>query len=155
MSDRETPGQDDEFDGWRIKWTSRRRIVHPHGELHEPVLEMRKPGRQWIEVKGQVGIDRPCMLAHGMVSASLCDAHFARQWGDEGAAMKYEAEAERWRQLVKIRTNALAVGRVNGRRIKQGMPGTMRVTPATTKGTERNGQAADRRMERFARDGWR
>jgi hypothetical protein len=118
MSDRETPGQDDQIDGWRIRWTSRRRYALIGGEakaIHEPVLELRKPGRQWIEVKGQAGIDRPCMLAHGMVSASLCDAHFAREWGDEGAALKYEAEAERWRQLVRIRTNPAAVGRVGGR----------------------------------------
>lgn len=118
MSDRETPGQDDEFDGWRIDWTSRRRLVILGGdavEIHEPVLEMRKPGRSWIEVKGQAGIDRPCMLAHGMVSASLCDAHFARAWGDEAAALRYDAEAERWRQIVKVRTNAAAVGRVGGR----------------------------------------
>jgi hypothetical protein len=101
MSDRETPGQDDQIDGWRIRWTSRRRYALIGGEakaIHEPVLELRKPGRQWIEVKGQAGIDRPCMLAHGMVSASL-----------------YEAEAERWRQLVRIRTNTAAVGRVGGR----------------------------------------
>jgi len=118
MSDRETPGQDDEFDGWRIEWTSRRRLVIANGdavEIHEPVLEMRKPGRSWIEVKGEAGIDRPCMLAHGMVSASLCDAHFARQWGDEGAALTYEAEAERWRQLVRIRTNTAAIQRLGAR----------------------------------------
>jgi hypothetical protein len=118
MSDRETPGQDDQFDGWRVDWTSRCRFVILGGdiaEIHEPVLQLRKPGRKWVEVKGQAGIDRPVMLAHGMVSASLCDAHFARQWGDEGAALKYEAEADRWRQLVKIRTNAAAVGRVGAR----------------------------------------
>jgi hypothetical protein len=137
MSDRDTPGQDDQFDGWRVTWTSRRRILPERGEIHEPVLELRKPGRMWVEVKGQAGIDRPVMLAHGMVSASLCDAHFARQWGDEGAALRYEAEAARWRQLVKIRTNAAAVGRVNNRR---GLPGVMRIAPATTKGAVSNGQ---------------
>lgn len=115
MSDRETPGQDDEFAGWRVEWTSRRRGVYGRGVLVEPVLELRKPGRMWVEVKGEAGIDRPCMLAHGMVSAHLCDAHFARQWGDEAAALGHEAEAERWRQIVKVRTNAAAVGRTGAR----------------------------------------
>jgi hypothetical protein len=136
MSDRDTPGQDDQFDGWRVTWTSRRRILPERGEIHEPVLELRKPGRMWVEVKGQAGIDRPVMLAHGMVSASLCDAHFAREWGDEWAALKYEAEAARWRQLVKVRTNAAAVGRVHDRR---GTPGVMRIAPATTRGAVSNG----------------
>lgn len=115
MSDRETPGQDDQFDGWRVRWSSRRRRNYQRGELHEPVLVLTKPGRKWVEVKGQTEIDRPVMLAHGMVSASLCDAHFARQWGDEAAALRYDAEAERWRQVVKVRTVAAAVQRVNGR----------------------------------------
>lgn len=118
MSDQETPGQDDQFDGWRIRWTSRRRNVLIGGdvrEIYEPVLEMRKPGRMWIEVKGQAGIDREAMLAHGMVSASLCDAHFARDWGDDAAAMKYERAADYWNQIVKVRTNAAAVGRVGAR----------------------------------------
>jgi hypothetical protein len=118
MSDRDTPAQDDRIDGWVVEWTSRRRLAIVGGEvqkIHEPVLKLRKPGRMWVEVKGQADIDRPCMLAHGMVSASLCDAHFARQWGDEGAAIKYEAAADNWRQIVKVRTNTAAVGRVGGR----------------------------------------
>jgi hypothetical protein len=118
MVDTTTPAQDDRIDGWVVEWTSRRRLAIVGGEvakIHEPVLKLRKPGRMWVEVKGQEGIDRPCMLAHGMVSASLCDAHFARQWGDEGAAIRYEAEAERWRQIVKVRTNTAAVQRVGGR----------------------------------------
>lgn len=134
MSDRETPGQDDEFDGWRVSWTSRRRAVILAGDavpVLEPVLELRKPGRMWVEVKGEAGIDRPVMLAHGMVSASLCDAAYAREWGDEAAALRYEAEAQRWRQLVKVRTTAAAIRRVNDRR---GVPGVMRIAPATTRG---------------------
>lgn len=127
-SDCQTPGQDDQFDGWRVRWSSRRRpyfaVVRPNGpetwdrtltELHEPVLILTKPGRKWIEVKGQSDIDRPAMLAHGMVSASLCDAHFARQWGDEAAALRYEVDAERWRQIVKVRTVVVAVQRVGAR----------------------------------------
>jgi hypothetical protein len=123
MSDRETPAQDDQIDGWRVEWTSRRRLAILGGEvgkLHEPVLKLRKPGRMWIEVKGQEGIDRPCMLAHGMAAAYICDAHFAREWGDEGAAIRYEAEAERWRQIVKVRTSASAV-----RRVGKGIEGRM------------------------------
>ncbi len=128
MSDHETPGQDDEFDGWRARWTSRRRpyFAVQHGAtpaewdrglvaLHEPVLILTKPGRRFVEVKGQADIDRPVMLAHGMVSASLCDAHFARQWGDEAAAVAYEIEAERWRRIVDVRTVAAAVQRVGGK----------------------------------------
>lgn len=127
MTDRDTPGQDDQFDGWRVRWSSRRRpyfavVVPKPGdwgraltELHEPVLVLTKSGRQWIEVKGQSDIDRPVMLARGMVSAMLCDAHFARQWGDEAAAMGFDAKAARWHTLAKLRTNAAAVGRVGAR----------------------------------------
>ena len=129
MSDHDTPGQDEQFDGWRVRWSSRRRpyfatVIPQPGdwdraltELHEPVLVLTKPGRQWVEVKGQQDIDRPVMLARGMVSAILCDAHFARAWGDEAAALRYEAEAERWHQIEKVRLNAAAVGRVGARMI--------------------------------------
>jgi len=117
MSDRDTPGDGDEFDGWRVRWSSRRRRNYQRGELHEPVLILTKPGRSWVEVKGQCEIDRPVMLAHGMVSASLCDAHFAHQWGDEAAAIRYEIEAERWRQIVKVRTIGAAVQRVGAARM--------------------------------------
>lgn len=127
MSDRETPGHDDEIDGWRIRWKTRSRYyfagVHPTPDtwdrdritIHEPVLILTKPGRQWIEVKGQSDIERPAMLAHGMVSAMLCDAHFAREWGDEAAAFQHEARAEQWRKIVNIRTVAAAVERVGAR----------------------------------------
>ena len=115
MSDRDTPGHDDQFDGWRVRWSSRRRRTDQRGELHEPVLVLTKPGRMWVEVKGQTEIDRPVMLAHGMVSAMRCDAHFARQWGDDGAALMYEIKAERWRQIVKVRTIGAAVHRVGAR----------------------------------------
>jgi len=128
VSDRETPGQDDRLDGWSVRWSSRRRpyLVVVRGtlasewdrrrtELREPVLVLTKPGRKWIEVKGQADIDRPAMLARGMTSAMLCDAHFAREWGDEAAALRCEAEAERWHRVAKVRTNALAVRRVGAR----------------------------------------
>jgi hypothetical protein len=68
-----------------------------------------------VEVKGQSDIDRPVMLARGMVSAMLCDAHFAREWDDIPAALKFEADAERWHRLAQVRTNTLAVQRVGGR----------------------------------------
>jgi hypothetical protein len=84
-------------------------------ELHEPVLMLEKPGRKFVEVKGQSDIDRPVMLARGMTSAMLCDAHFAREWGDIPAALKFEAEAERWHRLAQVRSNVNAVQRVGGR----------------------------------------
>lgn len=128
MSDREAPGEGDQFDGWRIAWKTRTRpyfaVVRPNGPetwdrdrivITEPVLILTKPGRQWIEVKGQSDIERPAMLAHGMVSAMLCDAHFARGWGDDAAALRYDAEAERWRRIVNVRTIAAAVQRVGAR----------------------------------------
>ena len=130
MTDRDTPGQDEQFDGWVVRWSSRRRPYFAIErdvsrddwdrrltQLHEPVLILTKPGRKWVEVKGQQDIDRPVMLARGMVSAMLCDAHFAREWGDEAAALRYDAEAERWHQLEKVRLNAAAVGRVGARMI--------------------------------------
>jgi hypothetical protein len=129
MSERETPGQDEQFDGWRARWSSRRRPYFAEErdpgnpidwdrrliELHEPVLMLEKPGRKFVEVKGQSDVDRPVMLAKGMTSAMLCDAHFAREWGDIPAAIKYEAEAERWHRLSQVRTNVNAVQRVGGR----------------------------------------
>lgn len=124
MSDRETPGEGDLIEGWRVRWTSRIRRNYQRGELHEPVLILTKAGRSYVEVKGQCEIDRPVMLAHGMVSANLCDAHFARQWGDEAAALRYEMAAGRWRDIVKVRTVAAAVQRVNGRAAR------MMVSPA-------------------------
>jgi hypothetical protein len=130
MTDRDTPGQDEQFDGWAVRWSSRRRPYFAVErdvsrddwdrrltELHEPVLVLTKPGRQWVEVKGQSDIDRPVMLARGMVSAMLCDAHFAREWGDEAAALRYDAEAERWHQIEKVRLGAAAVGRAVARMI--------------------------------------
>lgn len=129
MSDRMTPGDGELFDGWRASWTSRRRPYFATErdpgnpidwdrslvELHEPVLILRKEGRKFVEVKGQSEIDRPVMLARGMTSAMLCDAHFAREWGDIPAALKFEAEAERWHRLAQVRTNVQAVRRTNGR----------------------------------------
>lgn len=129
MSDQDDPGQDEVFDGWRVHWTSRRRPYFAEErdpgnpidwdrrliELHEPVLVLNKPGRKFVEVKGQSEIDRPVMLARGMTSAMLCDAHFAREWGDIPAALRYEAEAERWHRLAQVRTNTLAVKRTGAR----------------------------------------
>jgi hypothetical protein len=129
MSERETPGQGEQFDGWRARWTSRRRPYFAEQrdpgnpidwdrrlvELHEPVLMLEKPGRKFVEVKGQSDVDRPVMLARGMTSAMLCDAHFARAWGDVPAALKFEAEAERWHRLAQVRSNVNAVQRVGGR----------------------------------------
>ena len=128
MSD-QTPGQDDQFDGWRADWTSRRRPYFAEERdpgnpidwdrslimLEEPVLILRKPGRKFVEVKGQSNVDRPVMLARGMVSAMLCDAHFAREWGDEVAALKFEVEAERWHRLAQLRANVNAVQRTGAR----------------------------------------
>jgi hypothetical protein len=68
-----------------------------------------------VEVKGQSDIDRPAMLARGMTSAMLCDAHFAREWDDIPAAMKFEAEAERWHRLAQLRTNVNAAQRAGAR----------------------------------------
>lgn len=128
MSDRETPGQDEAFAGWRARWTSRRRpylaVVtgalptewdRQRTELAEPVLTLSKPGRRFVEVKGQSDIDRPVMLARGMASAMLCDAHFARGWGDEAAALRYEVAAEEWTRVAKVRTNANAVQRAGAK----------------------------------------
>ena len=129
MSERETPGQDEILDGWRVRWTSRRRPyfqaeydpTNPIDwdrvitELHEPVLILRKDGRSYVEVKGQSDIDRPVMLARGMTSAMQCDAHFAREWGDIVSAMKFDDEAERWHRLAQVRTNVNAVQRAGGR----------------------------------------
>lgn len=70
--DQETPGQDEVFDGWRASWTSRCRPYFATErdpgnpidwdrtlvELHEPVLILKKPGRKFVEVKGQSEIDR-------------------------------------------------------------------------------------------------
>jgi hypothetical protein len=142
-SDREAPGQDEQFDGWRAEWSSRRRRYFQEErdpanpidwdrrliELHEPVLILRKPGRKFVEVKGQSDIDRPVMLARGLTSAMLCDAHFAREWGDELAAMRYEAEAERWHRISDMRTNVNAVQRAGARLLAMpagaGAKGTM------------------------------
>jgi hypothetical protein len=124
-SDREAPGQDEQFDGWRASWSSRRRRYFAEErdpgnpidwdrrliELHEPVLILSKAGRKFVEVKGESEIDRPVMLARGMTSAMLCDAAFAREWGDIPATIKYEAEAERWHRVAKVRTNTNAVQR--------------------------------------------
>jgi hypothetical protein len=126
---RATPGQDDVFDGWRARWSSRRRPYFAEERdpgnpidwdrrliaLEEPVLVLSKPGRKFVEVKGQSDIDRPVMLARGMTSAMLCDAHFAREWGDVAAALGYEADAERWHRLAQVRTNVNAVQRAGGR----------------------------------------
>jgi hypothetical protein len=117
MSDREAPGDGDEFGGWRARWTSRRRRHDLVGHVHEPVLVLTKPGRRWVEVKGQGEVDRPVMQARGLTAALLCDAAFAREWGDEAAALRFEAEAERWHRLAKVRANAVAVGRVGARMI--------------------------------------
>lgn len=126
-SDVATPGQDDQFNGWRVRWTSRRRryfaVIIPNDavwdrqptEIHEPVLVLTKPGRKWVEVKGESEIDRPVMLARGMTSAMLCDAHFAREWGDLAASARYTIEADRWNRIAKLRTTAHAVQRVGAR----------------------------------------
>ena len=128
-SDREAPGQDDQFDGWRARWSVRRRPYFAEERdptnpidwdrrliaIEEPVLVLSKPGRKFVEVKGQSDIDRPVMLARGMTSAMLCDAHFAREWGDIPAALKFEAEAERWHRVAKLRTNVNAVQRAGAR----------------------------------------
>ncbi len=127
--DQETPGQDEVFEGWRAEWSSRRRryfqeerdAANPLNwdrrliELHEPVLVLRKPGRKFVEVKGQSEIDRPVMLARGMTSAMLCDAHFSKEWGDVPATLRYEAEAERWHRLADLRMNVSAVQRAGAR----------------------------------------
>lgn len=149
MSDIETPGQDDKFYGWRARWTSRRRkhflvIVLTKmrdwdkrlTDLHEPILVLAKPGRRVVEVTGQIEIDRPVMLARGMKAAMICDAHFAREWGDEASARRYDLEALRWHRVEKVRMAALAVQRVAGRQMKKEViPGTMKIAPATWKGT--------------------
>jgi hypothetical protein len=128
MNEREAPGDDEVFDGWRVRWTSRRRpyfaeqrdpgnpIDWDRGlvELHEPVLMLTKPGRKWVEVKGQSDIDRPVMLARGMTAAMLCDMHYAQEWGDFEKALYYGLEAERWHRLAQVRTNAQAVARATG-----------------------------------------
>jgi hypothetical protein len=127
--DQETPGQDEVFAGWRAEWSSRRRRYFAEErdptnpidwdrrliELHEPVLILRKPGRKFVEVKGESEIDRPVMLARGLTSAMLCDAHYAREWGDVAATLKYEAEAERWHRISDMRTNVNAVQRAGAR----------------------------------------
>jgi hypothetical protein len=128
-TDRDTPGQDEVFDGWRACWSSRKRPYFAEERdplnpadwdrslitLMEPVLVLRKPGRKFVEVKGQSDIDRPIMLARGMTSAMLCDAHYAHAWGDTAAALRFEAEAERWHRLAQVRTNTRAVQRVGAR----------------------------------------
>jgi hypothetical protein len=128
-SDADTPGEGDEFDGWRVRWSSRRRpyFAPEHDpanpadwdrrpvEIVEPVLILTKPGRSWIEVKGQAGIDRQVMLAHGMVSAMYCDAEFAARWGDDAEIRRLAAKIDEWRQIVRVRTAAAAVQRVGGR----------------------------------------
>jgi len=129
MSDHDTPGQDQVFDGWRATWSSRKRRYFAEErdpgnpidwdrvriELHEPILVLRKEGRKYVEVKGQSDIDRPAMLARGMTSAKLCDAHFALEWGDLAAATKFEAEANEWHRVAKVRTNVNAVQRAGAR----------------------------------------
>jgi hypothetical protein len=130
VSDRETPGDGDEFGGWRLRWTSRRRPYFATvtgalptewdrrlTEIAEPVLVLAKPGRKWVEVKGQSEVDRPVMQAKGMSAALLCEAEFSRQWGDEAAALRFTAEAERWHRISKVRANANAVQRVGARMI--------------------------------------
>jgi hypothetical protein len=128
-SDVDAPGEGDLFNGWRAHWSSRRRPYFAEERdpadplnwdrslvtLHEPVLMLTKAGRKWVEVKGQSEVDRPIMLARGMVSAMLCDAHFAHEWGDIPAAMGFEEEAERWHRLAKVRMNARAVQRTGAR----------------------------------------
>lgn len=128
-SDIDTPGQDDQFHGWRARWTSRRRryfaVILPTDaawdrqptEITEPVLILSKPGRKTVEVKGQSDIDRPVMLARGMTSAMLCDAHFAREWGDLRAVREFTGLAETWHTVAKLRTNANAVQRAGARMI--------------------------------------
>lgn len=132
-SDVATPGNEDHYNGWRVRWTSRRRrsfavILPPDRvpsgrwdrtptELHEPVLILSKPGRKTVEVTGEAAVDRPVMLARGMTSAMRCDAHFAREWGDAGAALRYEIEAEGWHRIAKLRATAAAVHRAGARMI--------------------------------------
>ena len=79
-SDREAPGQDDQFDGWRARWSVRRRPYFAEERdptnpidwdrrliaIEEPVLVLSKPGRKFVEVKGQSDIDRPVMLDYVM-----------------------------------------------------------------------------------------
>ena len=55
------------------------------------------------------------MQAKGMSAALLCEAEFARQWGDQAAALRFTAEAERWHLISKVRANANAVQRVGAR----------------------------------------